>query len=314
MGSVPDSPSSSTTKPPVIPRAGTWHGRDCLEYQTAQARLVTVPSLGGRIVSLTDPAGREWLVQPTPGRIERPTCTASYASIPPYGWDELVPTINPCSYRGRLVPDHGDAWHTRWRVEPAQLVFTDPAGRYVLSRAVLNHSAGLTLTYRLAATEPVALLWAAHPLFQAPPGSALLLPEAVTCLVRVDAGHTEAVPAGQAAVLPEQLQTGEHRKYYSPQADHPDWAQLIRPDGTALRLDWTTEIVPHLGIYAENRCFTTEQCIALEPTTSWFDNLTDTIQNGTALKVGPKTTLDWSMRISLSQQREPTALKEQSRA
>ncbi len=282
-----------------MPRAGTWYGRECLEYQTAGARLVTVPSLGGRIVSLADPAGREWLVQPTPGMIERPA-SASYASIPPYGWDELVPTIDPCTYRGRHLSDHGDAWNAVWRAEPDRLVFTDPAGRYVLSRAVLGHRAGLTLAYRLTATEPVDLLWAAHPLFLAPPGSALLLPDTITSLVRVDTECAEAVRAGQAAVLPEQLPAGQHRKHYSWKADRPTWAQLTAPDGAALRLDWTAETVPYLGIYAENRCFTTEQCIALEPTTSWYDTLTDTIGNGTALRAGPETTLDWRVCISLS--------------
>ena len=40
---------------------------------------------------------------------------------PLVGADECLPTIAPCSWRGRELPDHGEVWNVPWAVDPEAL-------------------------------------------------------------------------------------------------------------------------------------------------------------------------------------------------
>ena len=78
----------------------TWQGRSARLIESAEVRLVAVPSLGGRVVSLLDRrSGREWLVQgEAPAADDRSweAEAAVFAGREAFGWDECAPTVAPC--------------------------------------------------------------------------------------------------------------------------------------------------------------------------------------------------------------------------
>src|SRR5581483_1530299 len=98
----------------------TWHGFDAWELESEALRVVIVPELGAKIVSLFDKlAAYEWLVAPM-----RPPRAVEYGAIfveqDMSGWDEMMPTIDACAYpvpgayANRYLPDHGEVWSLPW--------------------------------------------------------------------------------------------------------------------------------------------------------------------------------------------------------
>src|ERR1041385_3849854 len=84
-----------------------------------EIELGVVPELGGRIVSLKNlRTRREWLWHPLGGRkLFRNQAGDSFERSPLVGMDECLPTIAPCSWQQRNLPDHGELWTADWSVD-----------------------------------------------------------------------------------------------------------------------------------------------------------------------------------------------------
>src|ERR1035438_5385336 len=86
-----------------------------------ETELVIVPELGARIVSLKNlRTGREWLWFPRSGlKLFGNHWGEDFSRSPLAGIDECFPTIAPCVWDGRSLPDHGELWNTAWHVDDA---------------------------------------------------------------------------------------------------------------------------------------------------------------------------------------------------
>jgi hypothetical protein len=87
--------------------------------RTPAVEIAVVPELGAKIISLKNlRTQREWLWQP---KVKLELFTNSprddFSSSTLVGIDECLPTIAPCSWRGRQLPDHGEVWSRPWNVE-----------------------------------------------------------------------------------------------------------------------------------------------------------------------------------------------------
>ena len=89
--------------------------------RSPSVEVVVVPELGGRIVRIGNiKTGREWLWHP-PGKLNlfRNNLGDDFSRSPLAGLDECLPTIEPCQWRGRQIPDHGEVWSAAWSVNEA---------------------------------------------------------------------------------------------------------------------------------------------------------------------------------------------------
>lgn len=131
---------------------------------------------GGRIVSLQGPDGREWLSRTSRSSIP---AGAAFGDAEMAGWDECAPTIAPCAVDGVELPDHGDLWNARWRLDGATASVEGRALPYEFRRTASVAAEGaLRFEYEarsLAGELP--FLWAAHPQFQASAGTTVRLPD-----------------------------------------------------------------------------------------------------------------------------------------
>lgn len=222
----------------------TWHGISAWALENVAARVVIVPEMGAKIVSLFDKrAGHEWLVGPMPGRAVRPVAYgAPFTEQDMAGWDEMFPTIAACAYpgsgphHGAPLPDHGEAWALPWEVSAAAegaltLTLRGRALPYRLTRTAALGRAGsegphaarsaaadtLTLYYTLEnfGDEPMPYMWAAHPQFLAGADCRVILPPEVTEVV-----NTAGPEAG-----------------WGPREGRFGWPEATAPDGSRMRLD-----------------------------------------------------------------------------
>ncbi|SIO06137.1 aldose epimerase family protein [Agromyces cerinus] len=225
------------------------------------------PLDGARITSLVA-AGREWLA-PSPPRDPAGDFTGSGTG----GWDEVVPTVAACTMAdGTRLPDHGDAWRLEWTAvssgpSMSTAVVSLRSVPVQIARTLTVAAGRLRAEYVATATGDVGvpLLWAAHPLFAAPPGTRLVAGDPETPLVgeHPESGSPVAWPGGGGI----DGVSGALKAFASGQ----DRARIEHADGQGLTLRWDADVLPHLGLFWDTGMFADQPVVAIEPTTGRRD-------------------------------------------
>jgi hypothetical protein len=303
----------------------TWHGMAALGLESDALRVLALPELGGKIVSLYDKRhGYEWLVG-SDGRPVRPVdYGADFVTQDMSGWDECLPSIKPCRYpvagvyHGREIPDHGEVWALPWTVAAADerltLAVSGRALPYTFMRSLTLTGASLVMEYALVntGTEPLAWLWAAHPQFTATAGTRLLLPDEVTELYNVRDlpewgrwGTRFPYPITQdlrgntvdlSRVADAHSRTC--RKLYVPPEQPIAWAGLTDEDaGCTLRLRWNPDEVPYVGIWVDEGAVNTVSTLAIEISNGFHDSLVTAFEHGRVAWTQPGERTAWRVTV-----------------
>jgi hypothetical protein len=141
--------------------------------------VIVEAALGGRLASLRDPAGREWL-----WHNPDPAVVAARARVKPGdpfvdagGWEECFPTIAGAS-------DHGEIWSHSWMDEGGILSVAGEG--YAFHRAIEATEQQLTVRYLLDAAPRFRFVWAAHLLLDLSPTARLEAAPGTPCRVWPD--------------------------------------------------------------------------------------------------------------------------------
>jgi hypothetical protein len=177
--------------------------------------LAVVPQLGAKIISLKDlRTGREWMWHPADGlKLFANSPGDDFSASPLVGSDECLPTIAPCAWLGRELPDHGELWNTAWEVDGAAweggILKTCASLRvspFAFERSIELQGNEIRLSYKLKNLSPVQehFLWAVHPLLRLQIGDQLDLPASTRQLLNGGTwlnDLTSGMPAGGSAKL-----------------------------------------------------------------------------------------------------------------
>jgi galactose mutarotase-like enzyme len=288
-----------------------------LSIETDIVRVVTSPDRGARIASLIDRrTGRDWLAQGEAPLIEDPD--AEYGLGEAAGWDECFPTVSPClvnlgPWAGTLR-DHGELWGRRWSVDEAserRLLTTYRANAFRFTRALALEDATLDVSYRIEnlTTQTMSFLWAMHPLFALRPGERIdlpgvdaLLPTHLSTAKGADGLAPLAWPKGDERIpFPiDRVQDAAAcfaGKFFA--AGNLQQARLGGPTGW-LEMRWRG--VSSVGIWITYGAWPSPNDVvhvAIEPTTSPDDRLSDAIERGRAPILAPRGSATWSISLSL---------------
>ncbi len=299
-----------------------WQGFAAVVLESAVMRVVMLPELGAKIVSLLDKVhGYEWLVPPM-RPLRALAYGADFVSQDMSGWDEMLPTIVTCVHAGAQLPDHGEVWSLPWRVEDlagrATLVVDGVALPYRLERsAALVAEDCLELAYTLTNTGTAAFpyLWAAHPQFNAGEHTRIVLPPEARQVVNVidgdplwgRAGEMYAWP--QAAALDGQtwaldrvrpVEARACRKFYLPPGQPIAAATLVDAGpGCELRLSWSPADLPYFGLWVDEGAYNARAAVAFEPCSAYYDSLERAVAGGRAPVLAPGALRRWAVRVQL---------------
>lgn len=233
--------------------------------------VAIVPELGGKILSLRDRRmGQEWLWAAPDGRgLFHNNPADAFEDGPLAGIDECTPTVLPCLWEGRPLPDHGEVWMTpaTFRVDGTCLHTSVrlPVSPLTMHRQVSFSAPNtLQLDYRIENTgcQPERFLWAWHPLFRHEPGDTIEFP------VNHGAPQTEK----SVRDLLEGSGTGMIKCFLP--APHGRCA-LKRRNGSLLEIRWDATALPWLGIWVTRGAWHGFTHIALEPTNAPLNALTE---------------------------------------
>ncbi|MGQ0649524.1 MAG: hypothetical protein ACT4P7_18370 [Gemmatimonadaceae bacterium] len=303
------------------------------ELRGGDARVVIVPSLGGKIAELWL-GGREWLwhspvIPLTPG-----ADGASYVETAESGgFDECFPTVGACRIPGWVrgaggveLPDHGELWSRTPDVD----VRTGPAGQsvtcswtglrlpYRFQRSVRIDARGVVhLEYGLAndGKERLPFLWSAHAMFPLSQDTRIVLPEGAR--LRVYAKH--AIELGEARSehrWPLVRGGGKAHDFTNPweiarryacklYLDVSEGSACLREGAQELQFAWDALEIPNVGLWINKRGWTPfrdqDPCLnlALEPAIGAPDTIVEALGDWkSAVWIDPGDTRRWSLRLS----------------
>jgi galactose mutarotase-like enzyme len=283
-----------------------WGAESAITIAGDGLTATVVPARGGKIVSLVDANAVEWLAQAAAPIRDPARWDARFTDSEMAGWDECAPSIEAVTVNGRDIPDHGDLWTTAWHDAGGGWLHAVGASLdYSFERSIRSIAGGLRLDYRAEALQnDVPFLWAAHPQFRAPVGSAVRVPH-LESVVDVLLEPAERMPwSPDLATIDSMPSRGVRKLYADPSASARE-ASLTRPDAGELRMSWTPNC-PYLGLWFDNRGFSREAVIAIEPSTGYYDSLGRALANGrvAVLKVGDP--LEWSIEVVVNPVRPTT--------
>ena len=281
--------------------AGPAFGRfETVALEDRYVRIVVCPELGGRVLSMVDRAtDREWLLQgDPPAGIEAWSAEdAVFGGPQAYGWDECLPTVAACA--DPLDPtapplrDHGDQWGRPAGVRSdGDVLVTEWDGRrrpYGFHRRLRLEDGDVVAEYTLAhrGGPPMPYLWSMHPLLRLEVGSKIWAewPEDGPI-----AWHVRAIDAYVADKSFVRLQDPGHAEVRA------------APNGEVLQLSWDQAFAPWFGLWQDYGGWPPDDPrhqVAVEPTTSPHDVLTDAIKADRARMLSPGEVHRWWVRFGV---------------
>ena len=192
--------------------------------------------------------------------VDDPT-QANFVAAGAWGWDEMVPTVDPSPYpapsvwAGLQLPDHGEAWLLPWSVsdETSSSTTMECSGvalPWRLRRRIELKASAVRIeyTYRNSGDHPMYAYWCSHILFRYEPD---MVVDGV-----VGFAHP---PAGTSSKL--HLPPGSSSS-----------AGLAWSDGSAIAIAWDPSLTPYVGVWACNGDLGGYRQIAIEPANGGNDH------------------------------------------
>jgi hypothetical protein len=295
-------------------------------------RLVAVPELGGKIVSLIrQQSGYEYLLQ---GECERQYRRVVYGEHfengATSGFDECMPTIAKCRYpeepfSGKQLPDHGDLWCMPAKFEAVgdQVRFTTSIASLPLrfTKFLELQGSSVRLHYEVTnlSQSTVKFLWSAHPLLNVQPKAEIVLPAHVNELEVSWSKGGRLGQLGARCAWPRTRETSgriiDLSKVLEPNAGTADklftaplpqgFCGMFLPEvneSIAFRFD--PELVPYVGIWICHGGWPPSRAakqftVALEPCTGRPDSLEQAIQRKECSMVGGLDSKRWWLQIDV---------------
>lgn len=322
--------------PKQIVRQTTWHNRNALTLENDTLKVVVVPEMGAKIVSLFDKLNQvEWLAGPG----KRPFTPVPYGSVftdqDMSGWDEMFPTIVACKYpasgleRSADLPDHGEVWTLPWKQTGAgesdiSLQVEGRALPYLFSRQInFLKTSVLRFTYQVVnlSDSSIHVMWAAHPQFSAGKQARIILPPQITEVWNVlpdsfgwgspetRVSWPRAKQDGGDVVLLDHVGPADQkqaRKFYALPETKVGWVGLIQqPTNNWVAMAWDSDKVPYFGLWIDEGYHSSESVVTPEPSTGFYDCLSLAWNNGRVMTIEPGKTISWTLTVSFGGNQDP---------
>jgi Aldose 1-epimerase len=277
-------------------------GFDVYVLNNDETELAVVPELGAKIISLKNlRTEREWLWHP-PGGVElfHNHANDDFSRSPLVGADECLPTIAPCCWQGRALPDHGEVWSAQWKVDHSALEHGILTTRirlkispFELERTIELDGNEICLAYHLTnlSAQEESFLWAIHPLLKIQSGDQLELPATTRSLLN-GAAWVDAIDSD----IPE----GNCAKVFARPLTEGLVGIRNRATGDLLEFIWDIAENDTLGLWLNRGGWHGHDHFAIEPTNASSDLLTIAAEQGCCGKVPASNSVNWQLRLRIS--------------
>ena len=304
----------------------TYKNKLSIVLETDHLRAEIVPEPGGKMVSLKSKStGFEYLLQrPSPVYRHQPY-GGSYIKGECSGFDDMFPTIDPCLYhmepwKGVELSDHGEVWSMPWSYQLKngilQLTVDGVRLPYRIEKKIFCPSEKVVrIVYSLfnKSDYDIDFLWAGHLMINIDPGTKVMVPEdcqeAISVLSNAGRAFGDIIywpfmidgdgTIYRADTARPETSKGFEKYYFSNKLNN-GWCELAYPDGLKkLRISFSQETVPYLGILMNERGWDDIYNIILEPCTVCFDRPDIANQQGQISRVVANGIYEWFLEIEI---------------
>jgi len=263
--------------------------------------LAVVPALGAKIISLKNlRTGREWMWHPHgPLKLFQNVPGDAFSQSPLIGADECLPTISPCVWQGRALPDHGEVWNRPWKTDPATLEngvlktsIRLEISPFDFERAIELRGNEIQISYQLhnRGTTSEQYVWAIHPLLSLRAGDRLELPPSTRALLN-GAPWLDTV----ATAIPERMSAKVFAKPIT-----EGLAAIANPiTGERLEFEWAPGENDTLGLWLTRGGWHGHHHFAIEPTNADSDMLALAAAKGRCGVLAAGDVSTWQIRLRL---------------
>jgi hypothetical protein len=265
--------------------------------------ISVVPELGAKIISLKNlRTGREWLWRPTDElKLFCNRAGDEFFQSPLTGIDECLPTIAPCEWQGRELPDHGEVWGAPWQVNSAawengvlQASVHLKTLPLEFERTMELQENEIQISYQLAnrGVAEEKFLWAFHPLLKLQPGDELELPASTRALLNgadwIDAVDS-AVPEKKCA------------KNFAAPVSEGFAAVKNSKTGDRLEFIWSAAENGALGLWLTRGGWHGHHHFSIEPTNAANDSLASAATQNRCGKISGNGSANWRLYIRVGE-------------
>ncbi|MFG1910992.1 hypothetical protein [Kribbella sp. NPDC048928] len=312
------------------PRLSTeWSlaGQQAVILENSATRVVVLPGLGGKIISIVDKqADCELLWRNDRVPLRPAAFGSSYDDQFLGGWDELYPNDMPEELAGEPMPDHGELWAVPWTwtagstPDQAWIELTvrgSITGTEVVKRLTLGNAPELVTDYRITNTGRIdqPYLWKTHV-------AVVLHPDTIIDMAAGDVflhefGNPRARPHSNTFTWPRLRAKGvDHDLRTMPDTTHRGISEFLLAttlnDGlcevrhptaqTGLRLSWNPADLPSCWLFASYAGgWRGLNVLVLEPCTGHPLSVTEGINSGTHQVLPAGTTTTWQLTTQTGQ-------------
>lgn len=299
--------------------------------RNSELSVELVPSEGGRISSFQSlRSGKEFLTQ---SRRNGPYPNAGlhtrFQDGPCAGVEECLPTVGPSGPEtdGGEAPDHGDFWQLPWELLAASDTHASLAAvgfsrtlRFVKKLTVEHTALRIAYTVKNSGSTEQSFLYACHPLFAVSAGDRVLLPGEIQELWLSYSKGDRLGTSGSVVPWPTTTtgvrldvtsgpEAGTADMFYTPRLKRGICGIYREISGEVLEVSFDAKRLPYLGIWL---CYggwpsdgekPRQYAVALEPTTSPCNTLTNAQRTHTSISLKPGETYDWEILFRVSEAR-----------
>jgi hypothetical protein len=261
--------------------------------------LVVVPELGAKIISLKNlRTEREWLWHPAGGlKLFKNQAGDDFFSSPLVGIDECLPTIAPCSWQGRELPDHGEIWNAPWQVDAeafangtlkTSIILRVSPFKFIRSIELRGNEVHLKYELHNRGSREEKFIWAFHPLLRLEAGDQLELPDSTHELL-----HGVAWIDAVDSMIPE---TTCVKTFARPICQ--GWAAIRNEaKGDRLEFEWDSVQNNTLGLWLTRGGWHGHHHFAIEPTNADDDMLAQAAGRNHCGVVAVADFVSWQIRL-----------------
>ncbi|MET1005903.1 MAG: hypothetical protein ABWX96_10155 [Propionibacteriaceae bacterium] len=300
-------------------------GQQAVVLENSAVRIVALPGLGGKILSLVDKrADAELLWRNSRVPLRPASLGSSYDDQFIGGWDELFPNDLPEELAGEPVPDHGELWAVPWSASVGSTghaawlelrVTGTVTGTEVVKRVSLGSEPELTVDYRItnAGRLDQPFLWKSHVAVALHPDTVVdmaagevLVDEFGSPRARPESGifpwpWVEADGTRHdLRTLPDTTERGVSEFLLATSMDRGECAVTHPAEGTGLRLTWDHHELPSCWLFASyGGGWRGLDVLVLEPCTGYPLSVAEGVRTGTHQVLRAGATKSWQLTAQL---------------
>lgn len=289
-----------------------------LSLENEFLRVVTIPSLGGKISSIFDKkTGFECLFQNPKHEYKLPQLYDSFGSYDASGFDDAFPNINESftEMNGKVIhfPDHGEVWTMdmdgQYTDDGISLSGKGQVFEYEYFKTLSLHERSLHVHYDICNTgqEPIPFFWTMHCLINVDENIRLILPRlpeyAENVFGRGDLGAVGRLINMKNDIpdLTRMPQRNAMRKYYLAGAvSEGKCGYEFLKEKLRLMITYDQTVLPYLGMWCTMGGFRGDVNAALQPSSAFYDSVDTAIQRGTLVMIESGARKSFELRLSLS--------------